>query len=67
MRFECLGKENMEIKCFRIMCGVTIRHRNINKENRRRVGVQINTSERVPRCFLSWFCHLEQENDERIA
>ena len=42
MRFECLGKEKMEIKCLRSICSVTIRQRIRNEENRRRVEAQIN-------------------------
>ena len=56
-----------EMSCLRSMCGVTRLDRITNEEIRRRVGVEVELSERVNRSVLRWFGHVERMSEERMA
>ena len=56
-----------EMNCLRSMCGVTRLDRERNEDVRRRVGVEVELSERVNRSVLGWFGHVERMGEERMA
>ena len=57
----------LEMRCLRSINGTTIRDRVRNEEVRRRTGVKLTLSQRVDRCTLRWFGHVERMNEERMA
>ena len=57
----------LEMSCLRSMCGVTRWDRVRNEEIRRSVGVEASLSDRVDRCVLRWFGHVERMDETRMV
>ena len=67
MREEIKTECEMEIKCLRRICCITIGDRIRNEEIRRRVGELSDLSGRVEKCMLRWFGHVERVDGESMV